>query len=55
MLERTINYDEDHHATNVKPIDFSITKNVVMMFVTGLLMVLLFGGLAKSFGKWPYR
>ena len=51
--EGTINYDEDHHATNVKPIDFSITKNVVMMFVTGLLMVLLFGGLAKSFGKGP--
>ena len=51
--EGIINYDEDHHATNFKPIDFSITKNVVMMFFTGFLMFLLFGGLAKSFGKGP--
>ena len=49
----TINYDSEHHATNKKPIDFSITKNVLMMFVTGLLMFLLFAGLAKSFGKGP--
>lgn len=51
--EGTLNYDEDHHATNVKPIDFSITKNVVMMFITGLLMFILFAGLAKSFKKGP--
>ncbi len=51
--EGTINYDDDHHATNEKPLDFSITKNVLMMFVTGLLMFLLFAGLAKSFGKGP--
>lgn len=49
----TIIYDTDHHVSNVKPLDFSITKNVVMMFVTGALMLLLFGGLAKSFGKGP--
>ncbi len=47
----TINYDENHHATNSKPIDFSITKSVVMIFITGLLMFLLFGGLAKSYAK----
>ena len=40
--EGTIHYDEDHHATNVKPLDFSITKNVVMIIVTGLLMLWLF-------------
>lgn len=51
--EGTINYDEEHHPTNTKPLDFSITKNVVMMFVTGLLMFLLFAGLAKSFKKGP--
>jgi len=49
--EGTINYDEDHHATNVKPIDFSITKNVVMIIVTGLLMLWLFTSLAKSYAK----
>jgi F-type H+-transporting ATPase subunit a len=49
--EGTINYDEEHHATNVKPIDFSITKNVVMIIVTGLLMLWLFTSLAKSYAK----
>jgi len=47
----TINYDEDHHATNEKPIDFSITKSVVMIFITGLLMFFLFRGLANSYTK----
>ena len=47
----TINYDEEHHATNVKPIDFSITKNVVMIIITGLLMLWLFTSLAKSYAK----
>jgi len=47
----TINYNDEHHPTNVKPIDFSITKSVVMIFITGLLMFLLFRGLAKSYAK----
>ncbi|MFD1314002.1 F0F1 ATP synthase subunit A [Namhaeicola litoreus] len=51
--EGTISYDEAHHPTNAKPLDFSMTKSVVMMIVTGLLMFLIFGGLAKSFGKGP--
>jgi len=51
--EGVLHFDEEHHPTNVKPLDFSITKSVVMIFVTGLLMFLLFGGLAKSFGKGP--
>ncbi len=46
-----INYDEDHHPTNAKPLDFSITKSVVMIFITGLLMFWLFTGLAKSYSK----
>ena len=49
--EGTIHYDEDHHATNVKPLDFSITKNVVMIFLTGLLMLWLFSSLARSYAK----
>lgn len=49
----TLNYDEAHgdHPTNVRPLDFSITKSVVMMLVTGLLLVWLFGSLARSYGK----
>lgn len=49
--EGTINYDEEHHPTNVKPLDFSITKNVVMIIVTGLLMLWLFSSLARSYAK----
>ena len=52
-VEGTINLDEHQHPSNVKPLDFSITKNVLMIMITGLLMFLLFSGLAKSFGKSP--
>jgi F-type H+-transporting ATPase subunit a len=41
----------DHHATNGKPLDISITKGVFMMLLTSLLMILLFRGLAKSYAK----
>lgn len=47
----TINYDEEHHPTNVKPLDFSITKNVAVIFLVGLLMFFLFKGLANSYAK----
>ncbi len=47
----TINYDDEHHATNTKPLDFSITKSVVMIIITGLLMFLLFARLGKSYKK----
>jgi len=47
----TITYDDHHHATNTKPFDFSITKNVVAILFIGLMMVLLFSSLAKSYAK----
>tara|TARA_B100001175_G_scaffold165722_2_gene140472 strand:+ start:1337 stop:2431 length:1095 start_codon:yes stop_codon:yes gene_type:complete len=47
----TINYDDHHHPTNIKPIDFSITKNVISILFTALLMFVLFRGLAKSYQK----
>ncbi|HEX8269494.1 MAG TPA: F0F1 ATP synthase subunit A, partial [Flavobacterium sp.] len=40
-----------HHPINAKPLDFSITKSVLTMFVVAVLMFLLFTGLAKSFAK----
>ena len=46
----TITGDE-HHPTNQKPLDFSITKAVFAMMVVAFLMFLLFSGLAKSFNK----
>ena len=39
------------HPSNEKPLDFSITKNVVMIIITGLLMLWLFSSLARSYAK----
>ena len=47
----TINYDDEQHPTNAKPLDISITKNVVVIFLVGLLMFFLFRGLANSYAK----
>lgn len=45
----TITYDDHHHATNTKPIDFSITKNVTFIFIVGLFMFLVFSRMAKNY------
>ncbi len=45
----TISYDEDKHAINTKPFDFSITKNVAFIFLVGLLMFLVFTKMAKNY------
>ena len=42
---------DEHHPTNVKPLDFSITKGVLTIMVVALLMFLLFKSLAKSYAK----
>ena len=49
----TITYDAEHpeHPSNVRPLDLSITKSVVMMLVTGLLLIWLFRSLASSYAK----
>ncbi|MDB9836832.1 F0F1 ATP synthase subunit A [Flavobacteriaceae bacterium] len=47
----TITYDEEHHATNIAPLDFSITKGVVSIMFTFLLMFFLFKNLAGSYAK----
>lgn len=43
--------DEHHHATNEKVLDLSITKSVLMILVTGLLMLLIFGSMARNYKK----
>ena len=49
----TLTYDAEHpeHPSNVRPLDLSITKSVVMMLVTGLLLLWLFRSLATSYAK----
>ena len=49
----TLSFDEHHHPTNAMPLDFSITKNVVAMLVTSILLFVFFIGLAKSYKKGP--
>jgi F-type H+-transporting ATPase subunit a len=39
------------HPTNVRPLDFSITKTVVSIFAAALLMFFLFSSLARSYAK----
>ena len=47
----TIEYDEHHHATNEMPLDFSITKNVFMILSVSLIMLIMFGRMARSYAK----
>ena len=46
-----IELDQEGHATNAKPLDISITKNVVGMLLTSLLMFLGFNSLARGYSK----
>lgn len=47
----TITTGADGFPTNVRPIDFSITKTVVSIIFAAILMLFLFRGLAKSYAK----
>ncbi len=47
--EGAIDYDEQHHVVNKKPLNFSITKNVFVIFLVGLLMLFMFSKMAKSY------
>ena len=45
----TISYGEDGFPANERPLDFSITKNVLMMFIVAILMFWLFRSMATSY------
>lgn len=46
----SVNFDEEHHATNAhKVLDLSITKSVVGVLLVGLLMFLGFSSLARQY------
>lgn len=49
----TITFDAHHHPTNVKPLDFSITKNVFSMLLVSGLLLFMFTSLAKSYKRGP--
>lgn len=50
-----LNMDEAHHATNVMPLDLSITKNVTSMMLSVLILCLIFITVANAYtkkGQW---
>ncbi|MFZ4863112.1 F0F1 ATP synthase subunit A [Sphingobacterium sp. Mn56C] len=47
----TLTYDDHGHPTNAKPLDFSITKNVVGLFLATFLLFWGFLSLAKTYKK----
>lgn len=55
--EGAMHFDDHHegegeaHPTNEKPLDFSFTKNVTMIFIVGLLLLWMFASMAKSYKK----
>ncbi len=46
-----LNFDKEHHPTNVTPLDFSITKNVAAMMFSALLILLIFVPMARKYKK----
>ena len=49
--EGTLNTDAEGHITNAHPLDFSITKNVAMLFINALVMFLIFFSVARAYKK----
>lgn len=49
----TLAFDEHHHPTNEKPLDFSITKNVVGLLLAMTLLFIGFTSLAKTYTSSP--
>ena len=47
--EGEIILDDHHHATNDKPLDFSITKNVFVIMLMCVFMFFVFKGAAKGY------
>ena len=46
-----VNFDKDLYPTNSKPLDFSITKLVFSMFLSIVLLLLIFGASARNYNK----
>lgn len=44
-----LQFNEEHHPTNIQPLDFSITKNVFAMMVAAVLILLIFIPMARKY------
>jgi F-type H+-transporting ATPase subunit a len=48
----SVSFDEEHHPTNAsKPLNISITRNVFMMWVSVIVLLLIFFATARSYKK----
>src|SRR3546814_445004 len=47
----SLNLDEEGHPLNNRPLDFSITKNVAAMFLSVIVLLLIFISIAKTYRK----
>jgi len=48
--QSVVTFDEEHHPTNaIKPLDFSVTKNVFSLFLSAAILFLLFGSAFKKY------
>ncbi|MDO5969458.1 F0F1 ATP synthase subunit A [Flavivirga aquimarina] len=48
----SVNFDEEHHPTNAhRPLNFSITRNVFMMWVSVIVLLLIFFTAARHYKK----
>jgi len=48
-----IDYDEEHHPMNTRPLDISITKNVFAMLLSAIIILLIFISVARAYRKRP--
>ena len=46
-----VSYDEDHKVANVRPLDFSITKNVFSLFLGFIVLLVVFTAVARGYKK----
>lgn len=49
--EGTLAYDDNGVITNAHPMDFSITKNVAMLFINAVVMIMIFMAVARGYKK----
>lgn len=49
--KETITLGAEEHPTNIRPLDFSITKNVFSMFLSMIFLLLIFITAARSYGR----
>ena len=46
-----VTVDADHKASNIMPLDFSITKNVFTLIFSAVVLIIIFVGVANSYAK----